>query len=74
MKKMYEILKAIIWINIGVFIGKAVCEYSYRTHYPDIYAVQSAPWYTSILAHSILTIVITIIIAIIMFIIKKKME
>lgn len=74
MKKIYEILKAIIWINIGVFVGNSICEYSYRTHYPDIFIAQSAPWYTSILVHSIITIVITIFIAIIMFVIKKKMK
>lgn len=72
MKIIYEILKAIMWLNIGIFIGNVICEYSYRIHYPNIFAVQSAPWYVTVLPHSILTIAITVIISILMVVIKKK--
>ncbi|HHU73325.1 MAG TPA: hypothetical protein GXZ28_01700 [Clostridiales bacterium] len=72
MKKLYEILKAILWLNIGAYIGNIICEYSYRVHYPDIFTVQSAPWYVAILPHTIFAIILTIILVIGMVIIQKK--
>lgn len=72
MKKLYNILKIILWSFIGVFIGSSLYKwYDYKVH-PDLYAMQSAPWYLSIQISAVFTIVVVIVILIVMWIIRKK--
>lgn len=72
MKHLYRILKILLWSVIGVFIGSSLYKwYDYKTH-PDLYAMQSAPWYLSIEFSAVLTIIAVIIILLIMWMIKKK--
>lgn len=56
-----NLLRGIIIASIGGFIGNAayVC-WDYATH-PELYAMQSAPWYTSILTSAIVSASILII-------------
>ena len=65
LKKLNGVLNILIISLIGAFAGHAiyVCL-DYRTH-PQVYAMQSAPWYTGILYFCIFTIA-PLIIAIIM--------
>ena len=52
MKKLNHILNIIIGAFVGVFIGHGIYVYwDFKTH-PDLYAVRSAPWYTSILVYA----------------------
>lgn len=72
MKHLYRILKILLWSVIGVFIGSSLYKwYDYKTH-PDLYAMQSAPWYLSIEFSAVLTIIAVIIILLIMWMIKKN--
>ncbi len=72
MKKIYSVLRIALWSFIGVFIGSSLYNwYDYKTH-PDLYAMQSAPWYLSIEISAIFTIIVVIVIFTIMWIIKKK--
>lgn len=74
MKQLYYFLKIVLWCFIGVFMGSSIYQfYDYRT-YPDLYAMQSAPWYLSIEIRGIFTAVIVIVIFIIMRIVKKKIK
>ena len=55
MKKLYQILRTAIWCVVGVFAGTSVYQYiDYRQH-PGLYALTSAPWYTSIQISGIFT-------------------
>jgi hypothetical protein len=63
---------------IGCFIGTFIVISLYKWYdykkYPDLYAVQSAPWYLSIEINAIFTLMIVIAILIIMWVVKKKMK
>lgn len=57
---------------IGALIGNGIWNYwDYKTH-PDLYAMNSAPWYTGLLLNGIVTAVVMIICLIIIVIIKKR--
>ena len=72
LKKINQILNTIIGAFIGVFIGHGIYRlWDFKSH-PDLYAMQSAPWYTSILLWGIVTVVIVVIAVIIKLIIRKR--
>ncbi len=72
MKKLYDILRIMLWCSIGVFIGSSLYRYyDYQTHL-ELYAMQSAPWYLSIQIRGIFTAVLVAVIRVAMWIIKKK--
>ena len=74
MKKLYNILKIVLWSFIGVFIGKSFFKwYDYNAH-PDLYAMQSAPWYLSIEISAVFTIIVVIVILAVMWIIRGKCQ
>lgn len=74
MKQLYRILNIVLWCFTGAFIGSTIYRYyDYNTH-PDLYAIQSAPWYLSIQIQGIFTIIIVVIILIIMWFLKKKIN
>ena len=61
MKKVNQIINIIIGAFIGVFIGHGIYViWNYKT-YPELYAMQSAPWYISILVYGIFTFVILVV-------------
>lgn len=57
-KKINQILNTVMGFFIGVFIGSGLYKYWHFQKYPDLYAMQSAPWYTSILINGLLTLVL----------------
>ncbi len=72
MKKIYSVLRIMLWSFIGVFIGSSLFKwYDYKTH-PDLYVMQSAPWYLSIEISAVFTIIVVILIFTIMRIIRKR--
>ncbi len=74
LKKINHILNIIIESFIGVFIGHGIYVFwDYKTH-PDLYAMQSAPWYTSILVYGLFTIVVLIAGIIIKLIIRLRLK
>ena len=47
-KKLYTVLKAVFWCVIGAFLGSTIYTcWDYHAR-PGLYALTSAPWYTSI--------------------------
>lgn len=61
MKKINIIINIFIAVLIGVFIGHGVYTvWDFKTH-PELYVVQSAPWYTSILIYGVFTIILLLI-------------
>lgn len=74
MKRLNQVLNIIISCCFGVFVGHAVYVYlDYKKH-ADLYAMQSAPWYTSILAYGIFTLITSAACFIVKLIIRKKLK
>lgn len=74
MKTLNQVLNIIIGAVVGVFIGHGIYVFwDFKTH-PDLYAMQSAPWYTSILFVGIETAVVLVIAIIIKLIIRQKLK
>ena len=74
LKKINHILNIIIESFIGVFIGHGIYVFwDYKTR-PGLYAMQSAPWYTSILIYGICMIVALIVGIIMKLIIRRTLK
>ena len=74
LKKLNYFLNIIIGSFIGVFIGNGIYVFwDYKTH-PDLYAMQSAPWYTSIFVNGIVTLILLAVVVITKLIIRKKVK
>ena len=55
MKKLNTIMGVIAGSTAGAYIGHVIWRvWDYRTH-PDLYIVQSAPWYLSIWINAVFT-------------------
>lgn len=71
-KNVYTLLKNLTGSIIGVYTGYCLATYiNYRRH-PQLYAMQSAPWYTELLPIGILIIFLCLILSGIRYLIKKK--
>ena len=58
LKRINQVLNIIISSSVGIFIGYSLFQcWDVHTH-PDLYAMQSAPWYTSILVYGIVTCIV----------------
>ena len=74
MKKLNLVLNTIIGTFVGVFLENGIYVFwDFKTH-PDLYAAQSAPWYTSILVVGIETAVVLVMAIIIKLIIRQKLK
>ncbi len=74
LERLNIILNSVIGSCIGVFIGHSIYRYFDYTNHPDLYEIQSAPWYTSIQIYGLAVALIVFIAIIIKFLIKKKMR
>lgn len=72
LKKVNNLLNCMIGSFTGVFIGRAIFVYLDYKKNTELYAMQSAPWYTSIITNGIFTIVILAVFIIAKCIIRKK--
>lgn len=73
-RKLNILLNIIIVIFIGAFIGYGIFKYwDYKVH-PDLYAVTSFPWYTSLQLYGMLLVAILIIAAIIKILILRRIK
>ena len=57
-KKIHRILNIIMGSLTGVFIGSVLYKYWHFKKYPNLYVMQSAPWYTGILIQGLFTLVL----------------
>lgn len=74
MKRLNKVLNTIIAAFVGVFLGHSVYViWNFKTR-PELYAMQSAPWYTSILVYGAFTLVVLLICIVIKLIIKHKQK
>ena len=72
LKKLNRLLNTITGAFVGVFIGHGLYVFwDFKAH-PDLYAMQSAPWYTSILLYGAVTAAILLAALVIKLIIRQK--
>lgn len=74
MKKIYSILRIARWSFVGVYLVSSIYRYYDYLNRPDLYAIQSAPWYLAIQIDGIFTIIAFAAISLAMWIIKKKIK
>lgn len=74
LKRLNIILNYVIGSFIGLFIAHSIYRYFDYINHPDLYEIQSAPWYTSIKIYGLTVALIVFIAIIIKFLIKKKMR
>jgi uncharacterized membrane protein len=74
MKRLYRFLQVILFGFVCAFIGTSLYKWYDYKKYPDLYVMQSAPWYLSIEINAIFTLVIVVVILIIMLVVKKKIK
>ena len=82
-KKLYTVLKAVFWLVIlilalmcviGAFLGSTIYTcWDYHAR-PGLYALTSAPWYTSIVMYGILTAIAAAVLLAAMYMVKKKLK
>ena len=74
MKKLNNVLNIIIGSFTGVFIGHGIYVlWDFKTH-PELYAMQSAPWYTGIAVYGAVTFVVLLFCLVIKAVIKHKQK
>jgi len=73
-KRLNIILNSVIGSFIGVFIAHSIYRYFDYINHPDLYEIQSAPWYTSIQIYGLAVALVVFIAIIVKFLIKKKMR
>ena len=74
LKKLNQITNIMIGSFVGVFIGGGIYVFwDYKKH-PDLYAMQSATWYTSIFVYGIVMLFFVTVAVIAKLIIRKKMK
>lgn len=72
LKKLNYFLNILIGSSVGVFIGHGIYIFwDYKTH-SGLYAMQSTPWYTSILVYGMVMIAILTAAIVIKLMIRRK--
>lgn len=71
-KKINQVINTIMAACVGVFIGHGISLYLDYKNHPDLYVIQSAPWYTGILVYGIGTLAVLVICVGIKIVLKRK--
>jgi len=72
LRKLNCFLNIVIGSFIGVFIGFGIYKFWHFKTYPNLYAIQSAPWYTELLLDGALVAVVVVVCIILKLIIRKN--
>ncbi len=72
LRKLNCFLNIVIGSFIGVFIGFGIYKFWHFKTYPNLYAMQSAPWYTELLLDGALVAVLVVVCIILKLIIRKN--
>ncbi|MBC8585042.1 hypothetical protein [Youxingia wuxianensis] len=74
LKKINYFINILMGSFTGVFIGSAVFKYLDYKKNPDLYVMQSAPWYLSIQITGIALIIVLLICVVIKVILGNKLK
>lgn len=73
-KKINQAINIIMAAFVGVFIGHGIFLYLDYKNHPDLYMIQSAPWYTGILVYGIGTLAVLAICIGIKIVLNRKTD
>lgn len=74
MKRLYATLKLFLGCSIGIFLGRCIYLYFDFKARPDLYAMQSAPWYVDLKFQGIVTAVLAAVLLAVMWLIRKNID
>ena len=74
MKQLHVFLKCFIFVELGSCVARSVADYVDYLRYPNLYAIQSAPWYTGTMIRVILTAITVTITAIAYFAVGRVLK
>ena len=74
LRKLNCFLNIVIGSFIGVFIGFGIYKFWHFKAYPNLYTMQSAPWYIELLLSGALVAVLVVVCIILKLIIWKKLK
>ena len=74
LKRINELLNIIIGSAVGVSVGHGMYVYGHHMKYPELYAMQSAPWYTSVLLYSGFALATVTVSFILKMVLRKRMQ
>ena len=74
LRKLNCFLNIVMGSFIGVFIGFEIYKFWHFKIYPNLYAMQSAPWYTELLLDGVLVTVFVIVCITLKLIILRKLN
>lgn len=72
-KKAKKAAQIIMGALIGVYISTGIYDYVYLTKFhPEVYAIQSAPWYTGLLVRGLVMIPVILICVVVIIVAGGK--
>lgn len=74
MKQVYNFLNIVIWSFVGVFFGSSAYTFWHYKTYPELYAMQSAPWYLAIQIRAVVTVVVVAALLLARWAIRRRMK
>ena len=74
LKRLNNILNVVMGSSVGVIVGHTIYVYWEYRKYPDLYAMQSAPWYTELLLDGALVAVVAVVCIILKLVIWRKLK
>ena len=74
LRKLNCFFNIVIGSVIGVFIGFGIYKFWHFKTYPNLYAMQSAPWYTELLLDGAMVVVVVVVCIILKLIIWRKLK
>lgn len=73
MKKLDSFLHTLFWFAPGMFAGIALETYIDFRNHPGLYAMQSAPWYVSLLPHGAVCLIVMAAVWVLRRVIRKRL-
>ena len=74
LRKLNCFLNIVIGSFIGVFIGFGIYKFWHFKTYPNLYAMQSAPWYTELLLDGAMVAVVVVVCIVLKLVIWRKLK
>ena len=74
LRKLNCFLNIVIGSSIGVFIGFGIYKFWHFKTYPNLYAIQSAPWYTEPLLDGALVAVVVVVCIVLKLVILEEIK
>ena len=71
MKELHKFLKVFIFVQLGACCGRVLAKYLDFVKHPELYAMQSTPWYVSIMLTVMLSAIMIILTTIAYYIVCR---